>query len=125
MARVIFKPDQPIQGLNGTLCGITYRPAADGHTTAYIRPQKELPKNATADQRAAYRRHIVLDYCEREVQHLMADQLEAMDRRRAIRMRIGRLYDKFNDDKLPKEEVIGKIMDAYKQKRLKNEAEKG
>lgn len=40
-------------------------------------------------------------------------------------MRIGRLYDKFNDDKLKEEEVIGKIMDAYKQKRLKNEAEKG
>jgi len=125
MARVVFKPDQPIQGLAGTLGGITYRPTADGHTSAYVRPQMELPKKATAEQRAAYRRHIVLDYCEREVQHLMADQLEAMDRRRAIRMRIGRLYDKFNDDKLKEEEVIGKIMDAYKQKRLKNEAEKG
>lgn len=125
MARVIFKPDQPIQGLNGTLYGITYRPAADGHTTAYIRPQKELPKNATADQRAAYRRHVVIDNCESEVQQLMTDQLEAMSKRRAIRMRIGRLYDKFNDDKLPEEEVIEKIMEAYKKKRLKIEVEKG
>lgn len=40
-------------------------------------------------------------------------------------MRIGRLYDKFNDDKLPEEEVIEKIMEAYKKKRLKAEAEKG
>ena len=124
MARVIFKPDQPTQNLKGTLGGITYRSAADGHTMAYSRQEMKLPKNATAVQRATYRRHVVINYCESEAQQLMTNQLEAMDKRRAIRMRIGRLYDKLNDAKLPEEEVIEKIMEAYKQKRLNKDVEK-
>lgn len=124
MARVTFEKDQPIQNLSGTYGGISYRPAPDGHTSAYVRQEMKLPKNATAEQRAAYRRHVVIDHCEIEVQRLMPNAIEAMDRRRAIRMRVARLYNKYNDDKLPEVEVIGKIMDAYKQKRLKNEIEK-
>ena len=125
MAHVYFKPDQEIQALAGTFGGIIYRPTEDGHTSAYIRPRKELPKNATAEQRAEYRRQTTIDDCEIKVQRLMEDGLKAMKQRRAIRMRISRLYDKLNDEKLPEKEVKEKIMEAYKKKRLKNEVEKG
>lgn len=120
MARVYFKKNQPTQSLHGCYAGVIYRETATNNTSGFFKPSIDLPDDATAEQRAEYRRRVIIDNCERTAQLQMEDSQQAMKERRAIRMRLLRLYAKLNDDNLEESEVENKIMEAYQLKHKKS-----
>ena len=110
MGKVTFKSDQPTQSLSGTLGGVTYRVDAEGQTFAFIRSHSSVP---------------VIDECIDEIQqqqilnHPTTPQ-QLADRRKALYMRIKRLYLRYKDH--PQlidnpDELRKAILLAYKQKR--------
>ena len=58
MAKVHFKPNQPIQSLSGTLGSVTFR-TVNGQTQAFQRPEPVLPKNPTRKQRAQFKQRTI------------------------------------------------------------------
>ena len=91
MARVEFNPDQPIQALSGTMGKITYR-TLNGKTFAHVRRLPELKKNASCEERAAYRERVMVDECVRIIQNEMEDFVAAMQARPSIRAAMKRYY---------------------------------
>ena len=110
MGKVTFKNDQPTQSLSGTLGGVTYRVDAEGQTFAFIRSHSSVP---------------VIDECIDEIQqqqilnHPTTPQ-QLADRRKALYMRIKRLYLRYKDH--PQladnpDELRKAILLAYRQRR--------
>ena len=90
MAKVQFKPDQPVQALSGSYGEATFRTLPDGRTVVHIR---------RADR--------IIDDCVAEIQLHMGDMRDAIRQRRAIQKRVARLYGKYrhltdNDEQLAK-----------------------
>ena len=88
MARITFSPNQPIQSLSGTICGVTYSTRANGQTFATIR---------------RHSKHPVIDECVFEIQREQIrkhpnDLQRIANERRALYDRIRRLYNKFIED---------------------------
>ena len=110
MGKVTFKSDQPTQSLSGTLGGVTYRVDAEGKTFAFIRSHSSVP---------------VIDECIDEIQqqqilnHPTTPQ-QLADRRKALYMRIKRLYLRYKDHPQLIDnpiELRKAILLAYRQKR--------
>ena len=109
MAKVIFKANQPIQSLSGTLCGVTFSKRANGQTVAVVRRGKDT----------------IIDECvnviQRRQMRVHPKDLQCIaDRRKALYMRIKRLYLRYKDH--PQlidnpDELRKTILLAYKQKR--------
>ena len=83
MAKVIFKANQPIQSLSGTLCGVTFEKRANGQTVAVVRRGKDT----------------IIDECVNEIQRRQMrahpkDLQRIANERDALRQRIKRLYNK-------------------------------
>ena len=110
MARVTFSPNQPIQSLSGTLCGVTYSTRANGQTFATIR---------------RHSKHPVIDECVNEIQREQIrkhpnDLQRIANERRALYDRIRRLYNKFIDDpelRLSDNKLRTAILREYYEKR--------
>ena len=109
MAKVIFKANQPIQSLSGTLCGVTFSKRANGQTFATIR---------------RHSKHPVIDECVNEIQRRQMrahphDLQRIANERRALYDRIRRLYNKFIDDpelRLSDNKLRTAILEAYYEK---------
>ena len=109
MARITFSPNQPIQSLSGTICGVTYSTRANGQTFATIR---------------RHSKHPVIDECVNEIQRRQMrahphDLQRIANERRALYDRIRRLYNKFIDDpelRLSDNKLRTAILEAYYEK---------
>ena len=110
MGKVNFTADTPVQQLSGTLAGVTYRTDAEGNTFAFVRKRSSIP---------------LIDEC---IDLIQAQQLanhpdtpqQIADRRKALYMRIKRLYLRYKD--YPQlidnpDELRKAILLAYRQKR--------
>ena len=110
MARITFSPNQPIQSLSGTICGVTYSTRANGQTFATIR---------------RHSKHPVIDECVFEIQREQIrkrphDLQRIANERRALYDRIRRLYNKFIDDpelRLSDNKLRTAILEAFGEKR--------
>ena len=110
MARITFSPNQPIQSLSGTICGVTYSTRANGQTFATIR---------------RHSKHPVIDECVNEIQRRQMrahphDLQRIANERRALYDRIRRLYNKFIDDpelRLSDNKLRTAILREYYEKR--------
>ena len=83
MAKLIFKANQPIQSLSGTICGVTYSTRANGQTFAVVRRGKDT----------------IIDECVNDIQrrqmHAHPKDLQRIaNERDALRQRVKRLYNK-------------------------------
>lgn len=83
MAKVTFQPNQPVQSLSGTLCGVTFSKRANGQTVAVIRRGKDT----------------IIDECVNEIQRRQLrahpnDAQRIANEREALRRRVKRLYNK-------------------------------
>ena len=83
MARVTFKPGQPVQALSGTYGNAVFRTLPSGQTVVSFKPlaDDDLPR----PQR-------VIERCTADIQVAMGDMREAIDQRSAIKKRVGTLY---------------------------------
>ena len=98
MARVTFKPGQPVQALSGTYGNAVFRTLPSGQTVVSFKPlvDDDLPR----PQR-------VIERCTADIQVAMGDMREAIDQRSAIKKRVVGLYGKYchltdNDEQLRK-----------------------
>ncbi|MBO4371134.1 MAG: hypothetical protein J5808_07250 [Paludibacteraceae bacterium] len=110
MARVTFKPDQPVQALSGTYGNAVFRTLPSGQTVVSFRPLGD--DNLPRPQR-------VIERCTADIQVAMGDMREAIDQREAIKKRVGTLYGRLysltdNDEQLRKY-----ILQAYYNTRRK------
>ncbi len=94
MAKVHFKPNQPIQSLSGTLGVVTFR-TVNGHTHVFRRPDPVLPKNPTRKQRALFKQRTIIDNCLEILQSQYEDIQEAISMRPKIKERLRYLYKTF------------------------------
>ena len=94
MAKVHFKPNQPIQSLYGTLGSVTFR-TVNGQTQAFQRPEPVLPKNPTRKQRALFKQHTIINNCLDILQSQIPDIQEAIAMRPKIKERLRYLYKTF------------------------------
>ena len=93
MANVIFKKDQPIQSLSGTIGALTFR-TVNGRTFVSERAEPVLPNKPTRQQRAHFMQRIIVNQCVEILQSQIVDLQEAISMRTKIRDRIVRLYKK-------------------------------
>lgn len=109
MAKVIFKPGQPVQELRGTYAGAIFRTLSSGQTIVHFKPADE---HLTREQR-------IIEQCTDTIQIRMHDLQEAVDQRQAIRRRIRRFYEHYhritNDDDI----LVRHILTAYYNSRRK------
>lgn len=115
MARVKFNPGQPIQSLSGTLGNAVFR-TMYGRTFVFERARPVLPKNATREQKARYRRRVMVDECVRILQDEIEDITEAIAMRKKILERVGYLYDKYVQEIKAPTKLQRKIMGEYRAK---------
>ena len=115
MAKVTFKPGQPIQSLSGTLGRMTFR-TIYGHTSVFEKPEPTLPKNATRKQKAQFKRQIIIDNCLTILQGEITDIKEAIRMRQKIRDRLVYLYKKFAPTIKARTKLQKAIMTEYRQR---------
>ena len=112
MGKVIFKPNQPVQGLSGTYAGAEFRSLASGKTVVHVRAAETI-----------------VEECVRAIQARMGDMRDAIKQRQAIKKRVGRLYGRLRGLTEDEEELKRWILQAWynSRRRLpsrKKEAEK-
>ena len=112
MAKVHFKPNQPIQSLSGTLGSVTFR-TVNGQTQAFQRPEPVLPKNPTRKQRALYKRRSIIDQCITILQSQYEDMQVAIAMRPKIKQRLTYLYKTFAPDIKAPTKLQKRIMTEY------------
>ena len=115
MAKVTFKPGQPIQSLSGTLGRMTFR-TIYGHTSVFEKPEPTLPKNATRKQKAQFKKQTIIDNCLTILQSEITDIQKAINARKLIRDRIVNLYKKFAPTIKAPTKLQRKIMETYREK---------
>lgn len=115
MARVVFKENQPIQSLSGSIGNMVFR-TMYGKTFVLERREPELPKDATRKQKAQHKRLMMVNNCVGILQNEMEDIQVAIAMRSKLRDRICYLYDKYcNEIKAPTK-LQRKIMGEYRAK---------
>ena len=102
MATFIFKKDQPIQSLSGTCGDLTFRTLPSGRTVGHIHELTSL-----------------IDECVGEIQVKMASVEEAIEQRKAIKLRVTRLYKALREGTDDDGELKKRILMAYYQTRRK------
>ena len=113
MAKVTFKEGQPIQSLSGSLGDMIFR-TRNGQTFVHKRSYPALPKDATRAQKARYRRRMMIDECARILQDEYEDVVVAIDMRKKICDRLGRLYDQYSPELKAPTKLQRKIMSEYR-----------
>ena len=94
MAQIQFKKDQPIQALSGTFGNITFK-TVNGRTFGRSRVTPGLPKNASDEERATYKKRTIINTCISILQGEIADLQEAITMRPKIKKRVDYLYQKY------------------------------
>ena len=94
MAQIQFKKDQPIQALSGTVGNITFK-TVNGRTFCRSRVTPALPKDATDEERATYKKRTIINTCISILQGEIADLQEAITMRPKIKKRVDYLYQKY------------------------------
>ena len=112
MAKVHFKPNQPIQSLSGTLGSVTFR-TVNGQTQAFQRPEPVLPKNPTRKQRAQFKQRNIINNCLDILQSQIPDIQEAIAMRPKIKERLRYLYKTFAPTIKARTKLQKAIMSEY------------
>lgn len=86
MAKVQFKPDQPVQALSGSYGEATFRTLPDGRTVVHCHQPDD----------SAGRAERVISRCVTEIQLHMADMRDAIRQRQAIKRRVARMYGRYS-----------------------------
>ena len=115
MAKVEFKKESPIQSLSGSVGKITFR-TVNGQTFVHIRSAPRLPKNATWQQKKAFRKRKIVDACVERLQDEMEDMIEAIGMRKKIKNRVGYLYDQFATELTCASKIQKAVMAEYKRR---------
>ena len=102
MADITFNPDQPIQSLSGAYGNLVFRTLRSGRTVVHTR---EFPT--------------LIDECVGEIQVKMASVEEAIEQRKAIKLRVTRLYKALRAGTDDDGELKKRILMAYYQTRRK------
>ena len=110
MAKVTLMPG--IESISGTVGNVTFR-TINGKTFMSKRKAPVLPKDATRQQKAQFRKRKVVDTCVVLVQAQKEDILEAIGQRKKIRDRICYLYEKLSPEIKARTKLQKAIMSAY------------
>ena len=110
MGKVHFHDSQPVRHLSGTLAGVTYRTDAGGNTFAFVSKRSSVP---------------VINECIDIIQSQQMDNhpcelQQIADRRNALYHRVKRLYNRYKDHPLLREDtdkLRDAILLAYRQER--------
>ena len=112
MAHVTFNPNQPIQALSGNIGNVFFR-TRNGQTYMFSKDDPVLPKNATRQQRAQFKRRQIIDQCVMILQEQISDLEKALAMRTTIRNRIVRLYNQFSKEIKARTKLQRAIMREY------------
>jgi hypothetical protein len=110
MAKVTLMPG--IESISGTIGNVTFR-TINGKTFMSKRSEPCLPKGATREQKAQYKKRTLVNTCVVLVQSQMEDMLEAIAQRKKIRDRICYLYEKLSPEIKVRTKLQKAIMSAY------------
>ena len=102
MGKVIFKPNQPVQGLSGTYAGAEFRTMKGGGTVVYARTVENL-----------------IDDCVASIQARMGDMRDAIRQRQAIKKRVRRFYDQLKNTTTDEPQLKKYILQAWYNSRRK------
>ena len=115
MAKVTFQKGQPIQALSGTAGNLTFR-TKNGRTFVRVKHEPTLPKNATREQKAQFKKQTIINNCLTILQGEITDVQEAIRLRHTIRKRIVYIYKKFEPDIKARYKLQKTIIDEYRQR---------
>lgn len=113
MAKIEFKEGSPIQSLSGTIGNMTFR-TRNGRTYVTQRAERELPDDASREEKRAYRRRQMIQECVQILQAEIKDIEEAIRMRYKIYVRIAALYDKYVGEIKARTKLQKQIMTAYR-----------
>ena len=113
MAKIEFKEGSPIQSLSGTLGNMTFR-SINGRTYVTQRAERELPEDASREEKRAYRRRQMIQDCVQILQAEIIDIEEAIRMRYKIYVRIAALYDKYVGEIKAPTKLQKQIMTEYR-----------
>lgn len=115
MARVTFKPGQPIQSLSGTIGNLTYR-TVYGQTFVHLAREVKLPENPTRADKERFRRLTIANQCVCILQEEISDLQESLRMRPKIRERILGLYKRYHKEIKARTKLQKKIMEEYRKR---------
>ena len=101
-----------IESISGTIGNVTFR-TINGKTFMSKRSEPGLPKGATREQKAQYKKRTMVNACVVLVQSQMEDVLDAIEQRKKIRDRICYLYEKLSPEIKGRTKLQKAIMSAY------------
>jgi hypothetical protein len=112
MARVIFKEGQPIQSLSGAYGNMIFK-QIHGETRVYRKPEPQLPKRATKEQKEKYKKQVMVNECMKIIQGEMPNMERAILLRETIRKRLQYLYKQYAGQYRSRLKLQAAIMSAY------------
>lgn len=113
MARVELKPG--IESISGTVGNLTFR-TVYGKTFVHKKAEPVLPEKATRQERAKYKRDVIIDQCVGILQREISDMREAIQMRPKIRSRLMRLYKRYAPEIKARTKLQRKMMTEYRAK---------
>ena len=111
MAKIQLSP--MFSSLSGTIGDMTFK-TINGQTYAFQKAEPKLPENATREQKKQYKKRIVVNECVQILQGEIEDIMDAINKRPAIRAKIGYWYDKFAPHIKARTKLQAAIISAYK-----------
>ena len=113
MAKVELTPG--IESISGTVGNLTFR-TVNGKTFVHEKTEPVLPEKPTRQERAKYKRDVIIDQCVRILQGEIEDLREAMRMRPKIRSRLMSLYRRYAPEIKARTKLQRKIMTEYRAK---------
>ena len=110
MARVKLMPG--IESISGKVGKMVFR-TINGKTYVHEAGGPVLPADASRQEKAAYRKRVVVEECVYLIQKEMQNTLEAIRQHKKIYDRVRRLYDRFSPKIKARTKLQKAIMSAY------------
>lgn len=113
MARVELMPG--IESISGTVGNLTFR-TVNGKTFVHEKAEPVLPEKPTREERAKYKRDVIIDQCVRILQSEIEDLTKAVGMRPKIRSRLMSLYKRYAPEIKARTKLQRKMMTEYRAK---------
>ena len=104
-----------IESISGTVGNLTFR-TVNGKTFVHEKAEPELPEKPTREERAKYKRDVIIDQCVRILQREIEDLTKAVRMRPKIRSRLVSLYGRYAPAIKARTKLQRKIMAEYRAK---------